>query len=74
MSKAYKCDRCGAVFSTRDTGVTVGLMDKLAPTTIRCYPVKEKFYGFKRHLCSNCSAQMHEFLNGRGLDYEEDAE
>lgn len=63
MSKAYKCDRCGSVFSTRDVGVTIGVLNACCPTTVRTKPVGEsKFYGRKYQLCANCSTGLYAYL------------
>ena len=43
MSKAYKCDRCGAFFGPGDQG------------EVKNNPYKVCAYGFEKDLCPECS-------------------
>lgn len=71
MSKAHICDRCGAVYSTSETGVTVGVMDECVPNTVLTWPTGEKDWATKRELCSDCSGALALFFKGWTVEPDE---
>lgn len=73
MSKAYKCDRCGAVFSKMDECSGKGGI-YAEPLKLEYHAIGERYADYKRHLCPECCARFYEFMNGRELLYEEESE
>lgn len=73
MSKAYKCDRCGAVFSKRDGYSGKGGI-YADPLKLEYHVIGEKYADYKRQLCPECCARFYEFMSGSELLSEEEGE
>ena len=73
MSKAYKCDRCGAVFSKRDGYFGKGGI-YADPLKLEYHVIGEKYADYKRQLCPECCARCYELISGSELLSKEESE